>query len=255
MTDGSFDPWRTLGLPVGAGPEEIRRAFRTLARRKHPDVNRDSPHAHEHFIRLRQAYETLIDDEMRARLEREALGIDLEETLIVIEDFEVTMLDAYELLERGYLDEARDLYLELARENAGDPRLLELLDAIHRAEDREIARASGARSSPPREPHSRTRESYRDLWEPEPTPTRWWRVVSGALVAIGCAAAVRAVEAEPLVASYAPAEIALAVLAGFAGMALVAASGLVGSFDWELGGTIGDAGREAPMWLYLGVAG
>lgn len=256
MSEDRFDPWRTLGLPIGAGPAEIRRAFRSLARRRHPDVNRGSPHAHEQFIRLRQAYETLMDDEMRERLEREALAGDAE-PIVIIEDFEVTLLDAYELLDRGYIDEARDLYLDLARKSPGDPRLLELLDAIRRVEDRDVAAAVGARvSAPPREePRTRTRESYRDLWQPEPIAVRWWLVALAALAVAGCALGVRAVEAEPVVAAYALPEIGLAVLAGLVGMALIAASGLVGSFDWELGGMIGDGNREVPMWLYLGVAG
>lgn len=259
MTDDSFDPWRTLGVPVGTGPDEIRRAFRTLARRRHPDVNRDSPQAHEQFIRLRQAYETLMDDEMREQLEREALGVDLDE-LIIVEDLDTRLLDAYELLERGYIDEARDLYLDLARQNPGDPRLLELLEAIHRAEDRSVAADVGARTGPPpsaeREARdTRSYESYREMWRPEPTAVRWWLVAASAAVAAGCVVGLRAVDAEPVVASYALAEVALAVLAGFAGMTLVAASGLVGSFDWELGGLVGNTGRDAPMWLYLGVAG
>ena len=258
MSEDSFDPWRTLGVPVGAGPDEIRDAFRTLARRRHPDVNRDSPHAHEQFIRLRQAYETLMDDRMRARLEREALGADLDDLLIIIEDFEVTLLDAWELLERGYVDEARERYLQLVAEAPGDPRLLELLEAIHRVENRGVAEAVGAAaagSAPREERATRTHESYRDLWAPEPAEVRWWLAGLGALIAAACIVGVRLVEADPVVARYALGEVGLAVLAGFAGMALIAASGLVGSFDWELGQTIGGVGRDAPMWLYLGVAG
>ncbi|MFP4249629.1 MAG: J domain-containing protein [Armatimonadota bacterium] len=259
MSDDSFDPWRTLGVPVGAGPDEIRHAFRTLARRKHPDVNPKSPRAHEQFVRLRQAYETLMDDEMRARLEREALGADLD-LLVVVEDLEQTLLDAYDLLERGDVAGARERYLELAREQPGDPRVLELLEAIHRVEERAPAAEAGERPSPPApsEPEAsraRTHESYRDLWEPEPTEPRWWLAGIGGVVAAACVIGVYLVEAEALVADYAPAEVGLAVLAGFAGMTLVAASGLVGSFDWELGEMIGGAGRGAPLWLYLGAAG
>ncbi len=260
MPEDSFDPWRTLGVPVGAGPDEIQRAFRSLARRKHPDVNRDAPDAHEQFIRLRQAYETLMDDEMRARLEREALQADLE-PIVIIESIEVTLQDAYELLERGYTEEARDLYLEMARDHPGDPRLLELLDAIRRVEGGgRAAPHTAQRPSPATERDaqptaSRTRESYRDLWEPEPISVQWWLVALAILAVIICTAAVGRVDAAPILAGYSVAEIGLCMLAGFAGMALIAASGLVGSFDWELGGVVGDSGSEAPLWLYLGVAG
>lgn len=260
MPEDSFDPWRTLGIPVGAGPDEIRRAFRRLARHRHPDVNRHAPDAHEQFIRLRQAYETLMDDDMRERLEREALADDLE-PIIIIEDFEVTLLDAYELLERGYIDEARDLYLDLARKRPGDPRLLELLDTIRRVEDRGVAASVGARpSSPPstssdEHVHTRTRESWREMWQPEPIRVRWWLVGLGAFAVVGCAVGLRGTEGEPIVGVYSLSEIGLAMIAGFAGTALVAASGLIGSFDWELGTMVGDAGRDAPAWLYLGVAG
>jgi hypothetical protein len=260
MSDDSFDPWRTLGVPVGAGPDEIRSAFRKLARQKHPDVNRDSPNAHEQFIHLRQAYETLMDDEMRARLEREALGADLDDILVIVEDFEVALMDAYELLERGRVGEARDRYLDLAAEHPGDPRVLELLEAIHRVEDRRVAADVGARTAPPpsREPGAarpRTRESYREMWQPEPVRPRWWLAAVAGLVVIGCVIGVVFVDAPPVIGRYALAEVALAVAAGFLGMALTAGSGLVGSFDWELGDTVGGGGRDAPMWLYLGVAG
>lgn len=254
MADERFDPWRTLGVPVGADPEDIRRAFRTLARRMHPDVNRGRDGAHEQFIRLRQAYETLMDDRMRARLERDALSADVD-TLIIIEDFEVTLGDAYELLDRGYLSEARDLYLELAREHPGDPRLLELLEFIHRAEERTVG--AGVRATPPPRPHTEEqfRERYRDLWQPEPTEPRLSLAVAAAGVIAGCVISVRAVDAPPAVWGFSLAEITLAAVAGSVGMGLLAASGVVRSFDRELGGMIGDAGREAPMWLYLGAAG
>ncbi len=260
MPEDSFDPWRTLGIPVGARPDEIRRAFRSLARRHHPDVNRLAPSAHEQFIRLRQAYETLMDDEMRARLEHEALAGDLD-LIIIIEDFEVTLLDAYELLERGYIDEARDLYLDLARKRPGDPRLLELLDTIRRVEDRGVAASAGTRTAPPPETapgehvHTRTQESWREMWQPEPIGARWWLVGLSTLTVAACTVGLRGVQAEPFVGGYSLPEIGLAALAGFVGTALLAASGLIGSFDWELGTMVGDAGHDAPAWLYLGVAG
>ncbi|GEM_PF-5094763 len=250
----SFDPWRTLGVPVGARPEEIRRAFRRLARRRHPDVNRYSPHAHDEFILLRQAYETLMDDEMRSRLERDALRGDPDE-LIIVEEYDVALLDAYELLDHGYISEARALYLDLARNRPGDPQLLELLDAIRRAEGRAAMRSTAASAPAAPPPRTRPADAWRDLWQLEPIRVRWWLTGLAAIVVAGCTILLRGVGAEAVVGPYALPEVGLAVLAGFAGAALVAASGLLGSFDWELGATVGDAGRDAPAWIYLGVAG
>jgi len=47
-------------------PEEIRAAYRALAKQYHPDVNPDTG-AGERFIAIQQAYETLSDPETRAR--------------------------------------------------------------------------------------------------------------------------------------------------------------------------------------------
>ncbi|HJV25512.1 MAG TPA: DnaJ C-terminal domain-containing protein [Aromatoleum sp.] len=55
-----MDPHALLGLQAGATAHEIKKAFRRLAMRWHPDRNPD-PHAVEHFKQLRAAYETLID--------------------------------------------------------------------------------------------------------------------------------------------------------------------------------------------------
>ncbi|MFW6163631.1 MAG: J domain-containing protein, partial [Planctomycetota bacterium] len=41
--------YETLGVPEDASPEQIRRAFRRLAKRWHPDRNPDDPQAVERF--------------------------------------------------------------------------------------------------------------------------------------------------------------------------------------------------------------
>ncbi len=257
MSDERFDPWRTLGIQVGAGPGEVRAAWRRLARRMHPDVRRDA-RAHDDFIRLRQAYETLMDDELRARLERRFLTPD-DDSFAIIDDFEITLGDAYELLERGYIDEARALYLDLARDHAGDERLLRLVEAIRRAEERTVRMAGPppAQSQIPREPPrgATSWESYREMWAPAPTPARRWLAPIGLVVIAGCVAAVRASDAPPVFQGFSAFEIGMAALTGFLGAALAAASGLLKSFDFELGGAVTDRGGEVPLWLYLGVAG
>lgn len=58
------DHYDTLGVPRGAGADEIRRAYRTLARRHHPDVNK-SPDAASKFAEVQAAYDVLSDDQKR----------------------------------------------------------------------------------------------------------------------------------------------------------------------------------------------
>jgi curved DNA-binding protein CbpA len=60
------DYYQLLGLPKNASETEIRTAFRKLAKRYHPDINK-SPDAHSRFIMLTTAYETLIDLDKRQR--------------------------------------------------------------------------------------------------------------------------------------------------------------------------------------------
>ncbi len=65
----SRDYYEILGVPRDASPDEIKAAFRRLARQYHPDVN-DSPDAEEKFKEINEAYGVLSDPEKRARYDR-----------------------------------------------------------------------------------------------------------------------------------------------------------------------------------------
>ncbi|MHA7198715.1 DnaJ C-terminal domain-containing protein [Arthrobacter alkaliphilus] len=63
------DPYSVLGLSRTADPQEIQRAYRKLARKYHPDVNRE-PDAADRFKEIGEAYSTLSDPETKARYDR-----------------------------------------------------------------------------------------------------------------------------------------------------------------------------------------
>jgi molecular chaperone DnaJ len=59
------DYYATLGVKKAATPEEIRKAFRKLARRYHPDVNPGDKKAEEKFKEISEANDILSDDKKR----------------------------------------------------------------------------------------------------------------------------------------------------------------------------------------------
>jgi curved DNA-binding protein CbpA len=70
---GQADPYAELGVSREASSEEIRRAYRQVARRHHPDVNRD-PGGPERFAAAVRAYEILGDPATRARYDKRFPG-------------------------------------------------------------------------------------------------------------------------------------------------------------------------------------
>ena len=68
------DYYKTLGVPREASQEDIRKAFRKLAREYHPDVAKDKKKAEEKFKEINEAYEVLGDPEKRKKYDQ--LGAD-----------------------------------------------------------------------------------------------------------------------------------------------------------------------------------
>jgi molecular chaperone DnaJ len=64
------DPYEVLGVERDADGQQIKKAFRQLARELHPDVNNHDPDAEEKFKEAAEAYEILSDDERRATYDR-----------------------------------------------------------------------------------------------------------------------------------------------------------------------------------------
>lgn len=64
------DYYEVLDVTKTATSEEVKRAYRKLAVKYHPDKNPDDPHAEEKFKELGEAYDVLMDDEKRAAYDR-----------------------------------------------------------------------------------------------------------------------------------------------------------------------------------------
>jgi curved DNA-binding protein len=69
MSVGTRNYYEALGVPRDASAEDIRRAYRRLARQYHPDVNKE-PGAEDRFKEISEAYEVLRDPEKRERYDR-----------------------------------------------------------------------------------------------------------------------------------------------------------------------------------------
>ena len=64
------DYYRVLGVGRDAPTEDIRKAYRTLARKYHPDVNPNNKEAEERFKEINEAHEVLTDPDKRGKYDR-----------------------------------------------------------------------------------------------------------------------------------------------------------------------------------------
>ena len=70
MAQNKHDYYEILGVPRSADAVELKRAYRTLALRYHPDQNQNDKHAEEKFKEVSEAYAVLSDTEKRMRYDR-----------------------------------------------------------------------------------------------------------------------------------------------------------------------------------------
>ena len=64
------DYYQTLGVKKSASQDEIKKAYRKLARKYHPDVNPDDPNAEEKFKNINEAYQVLSDEGKRQKYDQ-----------------------------------------------------------------------------------------------------------------------------------------------------------------------------------------
>lgn len=76
MSTSHSDYYTLLGVPTNASQDDIKKAFKKLALKHHPDKNLDhqKEEAEEKFKQINEAYQTLSDEQERAAYDRKRAG-------------------------------------------------------------------------------------------------------------------------------------------------------------------------------------
>ena len=70
MAENKRDYYEVLGVSKGASEDEIKKAYKKLARKYHPDMNPGDKEAEEKFKEAAEAYDVLSNPEKRARYDQ-----------------------------------------------------------------------------------------------------------------------------------------------------------------------------------------
>ena len=145
--DGFINYYELLGVPYDADEATIKKRYRELVRKFHPDVAVDKLEAHEKFVQIVDAYQTLIDPIRRAAYDsklRQALGLPQEEReaqVIEAPPFSwleerrkrtplSLLIEAEHHMLRGNLKRALEICREVIEAEPKNPQAYELLAEI-----------------------------------------------------------------------------------------------------------------------------
>ena len=70
MADTKRDYYEVLGVQKGVGDDDLKKAYRQLAKKYHPDLNPGDKEAEKNFKEVNEAYEVLSDKDKRARYDQ-----------------------------------------------------------------------------------------------------------------------------------------------------------------------------------------
>ncbi|AIC14767.1 putative chaperone protein DnaJ [Nitrososphaera viennensis EN76] len=92
--------YEVLGLKPGASPDEIKKSFRSLAMKYHPDKNKGSEESKQKFMKIVEAYEVLSNAQSRKKYDENAFSVPSHAEWMPSADF--AKVYSYEELKRQY---------------------------------------------------------------------------------------------------------------------------------------------------------
>ncbi|HVX02614.1 MAG TPA: DnaJ domain-containing protein, partial [Nitrososphaera sp.] len=92
--------YEVLGLKPGASQDEIKKSFRSLAMKHHPDKNKGSEESKQKFMKIVEAYEVLSDVQSRKKYDENAFSVPSHAEWTPSADF--AKVYSYEELKRQY---------------------------------------------------------------------------------------------------------------------------------------------------------
>ena len=96
------DYYEVLGVQPSASQEEIKKSFRGLALKYHPDKNGNSDDSKQKFMKIVEAYEVLSDDNARKKYDRQAEGSQPTSRSSWIPPADFNRVYSYEQIKRQY---------------------------------------------------------------------------------------------------------------------------------------------------------